>query len=440
MKRHLAVILIFTLILSLMTGCGSQAEESKNEKANDGEGVTITFYSHASEEAAKGDYNQTAWLEAIKAYEEDTGNKVEHETNVSDWQSNLLTYAAAGECPDVMLVSCYMIETLVKAGAVLDLTDVKEMTDICDKMPEGMTRGYYYDGRLYAVPGKFQIHSTVAYNSKLWADAGYPDGLPETWDEWLACADYFDSIGVDMCVLGNDAGWVLNECWYSTLGYDYNGEEWAEHIIAKDGQASFMDESNIQALTTLDKLIDTFNVDLNTTSYKEMYSRYMNGEAATVITVNNVASELKILAEENPEIYEATKIGKMPGKDGSMTTVTGGSANGFAINANLAEADPEKYEAVIEFMSYLTGDWFNEKMASYPELGTIIMDWNTENSDELYVEYKDFIDNINFTYNYGADFSNVLVEAICTNLSSMASGAITPEQAAQAMQSAYEDL
>jgi sn-glycerol 3-phosphate transport system substrate-binding protein len=136
----------------------------------------------------------------------------------------LMAGLAAGQVPDLALLDSPFVVLFAKDGALVDLTkfasDAKTGVDLKGFVP-GFINDGYYKGKLYALPF---LRSTplMYFNRDLFAEAGLPDKVPDTWDDTVAYSRKIskpDRFGVGFTLGTTTAHWYLQGAIYS-----YGGE------------------------------------------------------------------------------------------------------------------------------------------------------------------------------------------------------------------------
>ncbi|MDD3659461.1 MAG: carbohydrate ABC transporter substrate-binding protein [Lachnospiraceae bacterium] len=209
MKKIIAMLLVGTMGITTLTGCGSTAAkekevtegatdeikeeaqspaEEKAEEATD-EATDVTIKVAAIETA----YGVDMWTKVCEAFTAKTGIKVELTTDKS-LEDVIGAQMKAGDYPDVVHLAtgrpAALTETLIKENGLEDITDVLSMTvpgeekNVSDKIAGGFTESSltnpYNDGRTYMAP-MFYSPCGLFYNSALFEEKGW--SVPVTWDE-----------------------------------------------------------------------------------------------------------------------------------------------------------------------------------------------------------------------------------------------------------------
>lgn len=135
----------------------------------------------------------------------------------------------AGETPDIVQLDSPWVALFAKDGALAPLgalaSDPENGLNLDDFIPGFIADGYYQE-ELYAVPF---MRSTplLYYNKEMFAEAGLPDRVPETWDEFVEFSETLTKVedgkpvqqGVSYTMSATTAHWYLQ-----ALIYAYGGQ------------------------------------------------------------------------------------------------------------------------------------------------------------------------------------------------------------------------
>jgi len=116
-----------------------------------------------------------------------------------EWQTKILTLAAAGQMPELVAVHIARAQILAQQGALLPLDDwiaADPEFDIDDFYPQSLLM-FTYEGKLYGFPWDWGC-GILAYNKDLFDQAGidYPDS-DWTFDDLLAAAQAITDLSED---------------------------------------------------------------------------------------------------------------------------------------------------------------------------------------------------------------------------------------------------
>ena len=196
MKRNklLALLLSAVLLLSLLAGCGGKPTGNPDPTKDPGPGTQETQKPAAPVELnvvtsyGGDDGNRKNYENAVKAYEEATGNKILDASASSneEWKAKVLTDFETGTEPDVLFFFTNAdAEPIVKAGKVVDIATIRaEYPDYGSNMRDSML-AVASDGKNYAVPSS-GFWENMFVNTKVLEDCGVAVPGPDyTWDQFL---------------------------------------------------------------------------------------------------------------------------------------------------------------------------------------------------------------------------------------------------------------
>lgn len=224
MKKVLSMLLVGTLMVSTLAGCGgneqapaaeapstaAEQEETKTEAPAEApeeaaeeapaEGATITV---AAIETA---YGSQMWTDVCDAFTAATGINVELITD-KNLEDVIGPSMQAGDYPDVIHLATgrekALTETFIKDQNIVDITDVLSMTvpgesaKVSDKIAGGFTEtsltNPYGDGKTYLAP-MFYSPCGLFYNAGLFEEKGWE--VPATWDEMWELGDKAAAEGI----------------------------------------------------------------------------------------------------------------------------------------------------------------------------------------------------------------------------------------------------
>lgn len=174
MKVRMVILLLLAIIASLVS---TQAQEL----------VIWSRYDLSDTE----DGNAVSLKAKIEAFEADTGIKVVHEQVAWDQLSTKLAIAvqSGGDVPDVVEAGSQHIPSLLSAGALSPLDDILSSSSWTSELGDGDRLACVIDGVRYCV-----AHNVRGGMSYYKTDT-FPDGFPQTKEEWLLIAPTLSSNG-----------------------------------------------------------------------------------------------------------------------------------------------------------------------------------------------------------------------------------------------------
>ena len=337
MKKTLAMLLVLVLMLSLVSVA---AFADKAVTLN-----VVTSY-------GGDDGNRKNFENAVKAYEESTGNKVNDgsATSNEEWKAKVLTDFETGSEPDVLFYFTNAdAEPFISAGKVVSLEEIRaEYPDYAGNMKDSMM-AVAADGKQYAVPSS-GYWENMFVNKKVLEDCGVAVPGPDyTWDQFLAD-----------CETIKEAGYTPIACslvevphyWFEfTVMNNGTVENHLDVPAAADDAAAAKWAAGLNDIKALYEA-GYFPANTLTASDAETVELFNSGEAAYLIDGSWKVGYFT----ENAEDLNDFAIAYVPGKgERSASEAIGGISMGYFITKK-AWDDPDKREAAVEFVSQLTSD------------------------------------------------------------------------------------
>ena len=204
---------------TILAGCGGAASEPEGP-------VTIVYWRSLT--GAKGDV-QDELAARFNEAQDDVIVDVQFQGEYGELVQKLQAAIAANALPDMVLLDSPFVVLFAKDNILVPLDDFAADEEIgvdLDNYMEGLLSDGYYKGKLYALP---LMRSTplLYYNADMFAEAGLPDRVPETWDEFKEFCDKLTIVengeiiqqGVSFTMGTTSAHWYLQAAIYA-----YGGE------------------------------------------------------------------------------------------------------------------------------------------------------------------------------------------------------------------------
>ena len=211
MKRLISLTLAAAMLLALLAGCGGTDNTETTAPAGETTGAAeptvaqdVTIKVAAIETA----YGTQCWADVAKAFEEQTGIKVELTTDKA-LEDVIGPAMQGGEFPDVIHLAtgrpAGLTEQFIKDNNIADITDVLSMTVpgedklVSEKLLPGFTEtsltNPYGDGKTYLAP-MFYSPCGLFYNAGLFEEKGWT--VPTTWDEMWELGEKAKAEGISL--------------------------------------------------------------------------------------------------------------------------------------------------------------------------------------------------------------------------------------------------
>lgn len=377
MKKVISIMLVLVLTLSL-AACGKKENNVKNTTTpSDSQETTETTdktETTTPEEPKKpvsinvtttfagNDGNAQNFQDAVKAWEQATGNKVNDSSATSDetFKARVLADFEAGAEPDVLFFfNGVDSNTLIEGNKVVSIDEIRaEYPDYASNMKDAMMGASPVDGKNYSVPvngyweGLF-VNKTVIEA----AGVKIPDATT-TWDEFL-----------EICQKIKDAGFTpiaaslatVPHYWFEYSIYNFSEPNkhnvLANEVSDKQGEAWFNGLSDIKALYEKGYFPD----NTLTGTDDDTVQAFIEGKSAFLIDGSWKVGGIEGLTDKVDD-FTVTYI---PGKNTRKSTdIIGGLSSGYYITRKAWE-DPDKRAAAVDFITHMTTDELVSKFAQY---------------------------------------------------------------------------
>lgn len=354
MKKLLALLLVLAMTFGL-AACGqesaqpsaapSQSSDPAAEQTGDAEHepVTLRTYVRYSDDDTILPYDY-----AVECLKEDMPwVTLELEAMPADDGVKLKSMVATGDLPDIFsLQGSDLIDSMIQAGAVADLTEAIEANGFFDKVqPAAYSKLYHTDGKIYTLPYTSTEVVLLFVNKTIFEENNV--AIPTTIDEWVAAAETLSANGVTVLPIFGKEQWNCNAL-YDALVTRYIPEGLTG---LQEGTTSIRDEGYLKAAQDLKRLADAgaFPAGVTTLNYEQATNMWYNNEAAMFLNgqweitttdqyLGESADWIPIPAASEEEI------------ETSQYAFTGGTGTAAGLGVS---AWSENYDVAIEVACYL---------------------------------------------------------------------------------------
>jgi len=445
MKRLFSTLVAIMMLASVGTAFAATPVAS-TDLAYTGE-LEIMHFSTSEESEGNGGSDGFRTVLAAWAEAHPDITLVQNVLANAEYKTSIATYAAAGDLPDVYLLQGMNTIAWAEQGLALDLTEYVTGSPYYDDYNTAYFTPFSVGDSIYGFPVLTGGTCTVVvYDKAMWADAGY-DSFPSTWAEVEEASAYFNEQGVYTIAFGNGGQWQMNSCFLSTLGNRYTGPAWFASMIAKGG-AAFTDDTFVAALAETQRLFtetSIFNEDFNAVTNEDAREYYIAGDAAAFIGGNWDESYIAatLLAEDEAK-YNNIGFAVLPQPaDATEAPDSQNIGLGYAVAINPALADdPDKLAAAIDLALEITGPAFSSYVAENYALGGLT------DAGEVDLSAFDAITQAFYNWSYvdtstceiyDSYINSAVWSVLNTDLQTLTNGDMTPEEAAENAQAAYEE-
>ncbi len=436
MKKRIALLMSLLMVCSALPVYAEDAETDSDFT----EEVTLDvamMWPLDSETDAKS----YALNNALKRLQEDYPNiTINYDGSVhDDYQTIMMTYAAADTLPDVFNVKGSWIPSMVENG---QLGTIDEFLEADPEWGEGfgddMLFDMQYEGHYYGAPFQSLCCSLIVYNKEIYSSVGY-DQFPTTWDEMIDCFTKLKEAGYVPLGMGNSGQWVANSCMFGALGNRGGGDSWYDDIMNGTGDG-FLDADMLKGVEKMAELAEMgfMNSNMNSIDQYEVMPPYLNGEYASYIDGSWTFGTLIATAGDDQSVVENSGVAVFPAIDGGKgeyPATPGGSAWGQAYNANLTGA---KKEAARLFLKYTSDDQWCLDLAEKGDFGARSIDYDYAQTSPILAEYVTLKDSVAMTQQYDCHFNTSVIDSMNTGFQELLLGEITAEEWGSSVQEEYE--
>lgn len=377
-------------------------------------------------------YEKTINQEVVDAYEaENPGTRITIEyLENSAFKSKLPTVLQSDKRPDLYWSwAGGVLQEQARNGVTQNITDqVKATFD--ETLPTGAVQAFSYQGDIVGAPSKVSL-IVLWYNKALAEKAGVDVSQIETWDDFLAAVETAKAAGVTPIVAGGKDKFPLH----------YYVAYLAERIMGTDGLAAaragedggFNNPDFVKALEEFKRLADLepFQNGFASATFAKESGMFGDGEALFELAGQWNYSTQKANSATGEGLPEAD-LGMMPfpaypGGKGDPSDVVGG-VNGWVVTKDAPK------EAV-DFLKYWVSKPVEEKYAAAGQWIPIAKGAGEALTNPFFKEVSQMsADAANMQLYLDQAFGPNLGGAVNDISADLATGAITPEEAAQTLE------
>ena len=397
-KRVIAAMLAGAMVLSV-TACGSnsgntsgtqsstdaasgtESNAASDTGSNDGAASTPAEASGPVELVvtttfAGEDTNAQNYKDAVKEWEEETGNTVVDTSATSNeaFKARVVTDFETGSEPDVLFFfNGADSNSFIEAGKVVPIDEIREVyPEYAANMNDDLMPASLVDDKIYAVTAN-GYWEAMFFNTEILEEAGVSrPGTDYTMDQFKEDCEKIKAAGYTpiAAALGN----VPHYWWEFAIFNNQSPDthlEIPESIDDTNGQAWIAGMNDIKELYEL----GYFPENTLSATDDETFAMFTDGKAAFLIdgswkvggivgACQSDPADPSTLDEEKLDKFDVTYV---PGKGGRKASdLIGGLSSGYFITRKAWE-DPEKQAAAVSFVEYMTSDTVIPRFAKFGE-------------------------------------------------------------------------
>ncbi len=315
----------------------------------DDENVTITIW-HQS--VADTDPVKIIIEDSVEAYHELHPNVTIEQDGVTgeQYKTKIKTAFAAGEAPDIsyMFSGGSFVQPYIDAGYLMPITDYLSEETLAKVLP-GTIDAATFGEDIYSLP-TITFLANLYCNTEMFEAAGAE--IPTTWDELLTASEKLRAAGFTPILMGEKDRWP-GMYWYDIISARTAGNDAILEAFADP--AKFNSEPFIDAAAKLQELVNVgaFNDNMMSMSYDEMIEGFAAGQGAMIFQANWVHPSFMAETAATNGNVTCVAFPVIEGAAGSATEFSGGTTDGYYINANCEH--PEEAVAYLEYLSERIG-------------------------------------------------------------------------------------
>lgn len=358
MKKRLGCMMAGVMALSMLAGAATVQAEGVELN------VTTTF--------AGEDGNAQNFKDAVAAWEESTGNKVNDASATSDetFKARVEMDFQTGADPDVLFFfNDADANSFIEAGKVVSIDTIRETyPEYAANMNDDLITPSIVDGIRYAVPVNGYWEAMFVNTEVLEAAGVEVPGADYTWDAFLADCQKIKDAGYSpiAAALGN----IPHYWWEFCI---FNNGDVVNHLTIP----ASIEEAGawVNGMEDIKALYEAGYFPENTLSATddETFASFIDGKAAFLIDGSWKVGGIAGACQSDPEdasTLDTEKLDKftvtyVPGKgERKATDLIGGLSMGYYISTAAWE-DDAKREAAVSFVEYMTSDEMVAKFAQH---------------------------------------------------------------------------
>lgn len=347
-RTAVSVGIIAALMITMLMGCklgGIETEVDMPAVSGVTINITTTY--------AGSDGNSKIFKEAVKAWENETGNKVIDNSVTSDeaFKSRVLMDFRTGAEPDVLFYFTGVdANPLVANRRVVSISEIREVyPEYASNMKSELMQPSPYDGQIYSIPVNGYWEG-LFINKAVCEAAGV--NIPDentTWDEFMEICRAIRAKGYTPIAASLAS---VPHYWFEFCIYNFQNVE--THAVLPESVDDEQGRAWVNGIETIKSMYEQGFFPDNTllASDDETTRMFINGQAAFLL---DGSWRLPNIEDSARDIDDFT-VTFVPGRDERRSTdIISGLSSGYYISRKAWE-DPEKRAAAVSFIEYMTQD------------------------------------------------------------------------------------
>lgn len=349
------------------------------------------------------------------------------------FKSRLPTMLQSNDAPDIFYSwGGGVLAEQVRGGVIKDLTPHMDEEWRSWLVPSAVS-AFTIDDKVYGVP----VWSSIVgmfYNKSMFAEAGINADEIKTWSQLLEAVDKLKATGVTPITVGGKEGWPQH-FYFSLLAIREAGNKKLQASLSGEGDG-FRDPAFVSAFAHLKELADKepFQEGWLASTFGESSANFGNGKAAMMLQGSWARQTQANESADGKGLGSDLGWFAFPQVEGGVadSRETFGGINGWLLFSGASDAaiDFVKFYSRPENAKLLATK--GQKVPPSPGISDVL-------SDEWQVQVAETIEQSEHHQNfYNVVFSEEVNRELLDIVTNVMTGDLTPEQGADALQSAWE--
>lgn len=366
MKRIVAAALAVILCMN-MSACGQETEAGVSDGKTSVVLNVVTSF-------AGNDGNAQNYRAACSAWQRESGYMINDMSATADdsFKERVAMDFATGSEPDVLFFFTGAdASAFIDAGKVVSLEEIRhEYPDYASNQDEEKLAASLVDGNVYAVPVNGYWEAMYVNKEVLEAVGVEVPGRDYTWEQFLSDCEKIRLGGyIPVAAALGD----IPNYWWEFAIFNHTGPD--SHLNIPRDVEDVQGQAWVAGMEDIKLLYERGYFPANTTSAKdaETLSVFMHGGAAFLVDGSWRLNGIVQACQSNPDDPSTLDVEKLeqftvtyvPGTEQrAATDLIGGVSMGYYITRR-AWNDPQKRQAAVEFITYMTSDKVVADFAQY---------------------------------------------------------------------------
>ncbi len=376
-KRWLSILVGVTLIAGSLAGCGNSSggDSDSTEGTDSGSSsgtIELELYHSWSEETVRGEVLASLVDEFNELHDGEIHVTMEVNSDFPAYQEMVKTMLSTDTAPDIFHYNYNPNDlSYFESGMLMDFTPYMD-DEWSARFSESDLETLTYNDQLLSIPFE-SAGAVIWYNKDAFADAGITE-FPDTWEGLLEACQTLSEAGYGGFSLytGDDAWHSINLITALRIAY-----EGAEEVSTS---TTFQTQGMVDAMNMFKEFYQYSTSDVIGGDYSISCANFSSARTTMAICGSWFPGYL------DESILPSVSVAQTP------TNGDGVAEPGYLVSdaqtpwAASAQDDPEKEEAIVEFLKFITSE---ESTRTLTMDGSVILSANLELTDEDLAECTD---------------------------------------------------